>query len=84
MMPVHHRLCKQHPCVRASFNHELRFPCIQRDGLLAEYMLARLSRLNRPFLMKVIGKRNVHRLHIAVLKQLLVAAVSLLHLKLVR
>ena len=48
------------------FRHLLRKFIVDRDGLLAENVLARLQRVHRDGIMRVIGGKDVHGVHFGV------------------
>ncbi|MNU02751.1 hypothetical protein D3C72_2465520 [compost metagenome] len=47
-------------------------------------MLARFRRADCPLPVQMIGQRNIHRIHLRVLQQLLIASVSALDAELAR
>lgn len=82
MVAVHERFRQQHVRLPASRGHPLRLAGRQRNRLLAQHMLARLRRPDRPFHMKMIRKRNIDGVDARIGEQLLVAAVRLRNVEL--
>ena len=69
-------LHQHHMVALRTAEHLLGLGPAGREGLFAEHVLSMLKRTNRPFVVQMIGQRNVHGLDLGVLQELRVASVG--------
>ena len=82
MKAIHKGFHQQPPAAFGNCDHLAGFLGIAGQGLFTQNMFAGLKRLYRPRVVKVVGQRNIYKIHLRVNQQGFIIVVDLIDLML--